>query len=133
MATAEELVKAAKERTKEQESFPVPFMDTEILFRVPADAVEHEAIKRNAEKEIFRVQKTPSVKTAPFKTLPGEVIRQAYWIHKLAVDPPFAMHEALELQEAGSCLSYLFQSVMLKVGETLVVEERQIVDDEKNA
>ncbi len=132
MATAQELVQAAKERAKEKETVPIPFLDIEILFRLPEDATEHEQLKRNAEKEITRVKKTPSPATKPYKDTMAEVIRQAFWVSKLAVDPPFSLVEALELGSSGSYLTYLFQALMVKVGESVVVDEREEVDDAKN-
>lgn len=130
--SAQELVEKAKAKAEEIATFPVPFLDTEIIFRSPESAVAFAALKRLAEGQVKAIQKTPSPVLKPFKDLPGEIIRQAFWVHRLAVEPPFTILEALQLQEAGGSLPYLYSAIMEQVGATVIEEELETIEDEKN-
>lgn len=132
MATAQELIASAKQQAEENQTFTVPFAGADILFRLPDGATEYESFRRAADKIVKAIQKTPSDVYKPFQNTPAEVIRQAFWIHKLAVEPAFTMLEALELGQCGAALMYLYNETMQHVVSTVMVDTGDMVEELKN-
>lgn len=130
-STAERLI-AALERT--EETFEVSLADDwKIVFRYPEDAQEFYRLRTAAKAFAEMLKKKPSEAFVPFKRFSVDLVMNCYWIHELAVDPPFTQLEALQLAEKGGAAVAVYEKLITTIGTFVKAAEMDTIDAEKNA
>lgn len=119
-------------KANQKQTLEVPIAGSVITFRLPQTAQEFYALKQQADTFARATRRSPSAPYKPYKDLPAELLTQAYWIHALAVEPPFNQLEAVQLTDAGAALGYLYNSVMQEVGAALATLEAEALEESKN-
>lgn len=65
----------------------------------------------------------------PYETLPGEILRMAYYVHKLCVEPQFTQLEAARMaKECGALLPFIFGRLMAEQASNVAEGETEALD-----